>query len=382
MRTLNEVRPTLPASWYYDEAHHERELEAIWYRDWVCVGRMESLRRDGDYMLVAIGTQSIVVTRLAEGTLNAFHNTCRHRGSILCRTGEGHFRNGRVICPYHTWTYGLDGNLIATPGRLDSDDFDAADYSLYKVHVDTWRGFIFVNLSGSPESSLSEFLGDEVDFLKNWPLEQMRSVHQEKIAVACNWKIFWENYNECYHCPRVHPELCKVMPVYRKAVFDDADLPDWKPRFDGDAGRGAVGNGAKTWAVGGRTTLPSIDGLTEREIEQGVAFTSFTGSMYVVGHPEYVRSVRMLPTGPESIELTVDWLLPATVTVDDERTIQPIVEFVLQVVHQDGEACELNQRGLHSQRYNSGMLVPQEYELWHFHEFVRRKLAQAESKSR
>ena len=376
MPILDQVRPTLPATWYYDAEHYSRELEAIWYRDWICVGRMESLQRDGDYLAAGIGTQNIVVTRVSEDTLSAFHNTCRHRGSILCRDSKGHFGNRRIICPYHTWTYSLDGDLIATPGRFDSDDFDPGNYSLYRVHVDTWRGFIFVNLSESPATGLSDFLGDEVDNLQSWPLEQMRSAHQEKISVACNWKIFWENYNECYHCPRVHPELCKVMPVYTKAVFDDADLPDWKPRFDGDKGRGAVGGGAKTWSMGGAITLPVIEGLTAREIEQGVAFTSFTGSMYVVGHPDYVRSVRILPTGPESIELTVDWLVPATLEIEDEQALRPIIDFVSLVIDQDGKACELNQRGLHSKCHDLGMLVPQEYELWRFHEFIRQKLAQ------
>ena len=137
------------------------------------------------------------------------------------------------------------------------------------MHADTWRGFIFVNLSGSPACSLIEFLGHEADFLQNWPLETMCSVHQEKIPLACNWKIFWENYNECYHCPKVHPELCKVMPVYKKAVFDDADLPGWKPRFDGDTGLGAVGNGAKTWTLSGETSLPILEGLTAERNRAG-----------------------------------------------------------------------------------------------------------------
>ena len=381
MHTLKDVKTSLPASWYYDQDHYARELDAIWYRDWVCVGRMDSLESDGDYMVVRLGTQNIVVTRVTDGTVNAFHNTCRHRGSLLCRESEGRFRNGRVICPYHTWTYSLEGDLLATPGRIESADFDAADYSLYKVNVDTWRGFIFINLSESPESSLIEFLGDEVDYVQNWPLEQMRSVHQEKFPIACNWKIFWENYNECYHCPRVHPELCKVMPVYKKAVFDPADFPDWEPEFDGDTGGGAVGGGARTWTMNGEISLPMIEGLSEDEVTRGVVFASITGSMYIVGHPEYVRSVRILPTGPESVELTVDWLLPSAFEVDDEQDIQSIIELPRLVIQQDGEACELNQLGLHSDRYDSGILVPQEYELWHFHEFVRRKLAAASAAS-
>ena len=380
MRTLDQVRPTLPANWYYDQEHYSRELDAIWYRDWICVGRMDALRRDGDYFVVKLGTQSIVVTRLPDGTLNAFHNTCRHRGTTLCRDDQGHFRNGRVVCPYHTWAYATDGRLVGTPGRIETEDFDAKNYSLYATHVEIWRGFIFINLSNSPVLQLDEFLGDEVNALRNWPLEDMRSVHQEKIALACNWKIFWENYSECYHCPRVHPELCKVTPIYEKGVLSAADLPDFDPEYDGDSIDAAVGGGAKTWTMNGEISLPIIQGPTEEERTQGVTFSSFASSLYVVGHPEFVRSVRIMPTGPESMELTVDWLLPSSYEAEDKQILEPILGLTRLVIQQDGDVCELNQQGLHSMRHQSGALIPQEYELWDFHESIRNKLANMEMK--
>ena len=378
MRLLSETKTGLPSSWYFDTEQYARELAAVWYKDWVCVGRIETLQQTGDYFLASIGTQSIIVTRTQNDGLRAFHNSCRHRGSVLCRTEHGRFHNGRIICPYHTWTYATDGQLLGTPGRIASDDFDSANYALYSVHVDTWGGFIFLNLAESPESDLIQFLGSEADLLKNWPLTEMRSVRQERISVACNWKIFWENYNECYHCPRVHPELCKVMPVYKQAVFDHIDLPGWEPAFEGDAGLGSVDAGAKTWTLSGQSSLPTIDGLTKQEIDLGVLFTSVSGSMYVVGHPDYVRSVRIVPTGPESIDLVVDWLLPNSNISVDEAAIESIVELVRLVLQQDGEVCELNQKGIHSNRHVAGVLVPQEFELWHFHEWLREKLARAD----
>ncbi len=375
MRLLSETKTGLPASWYFDAEQYARELAAVWYRDWVCVGRIEALQQPGGYFVALIGTQSIIVTAGSDGDLKAFHNTCRHRGSVLCRSEQGRFGNARIVCPYHTWTYSTDGELLDTPGRIASDDFDAANYSLYSVHVDTWGGFIFVNLAKSPEIDLVQYLGGEVDLFKNWPLAEMHSVHQEKFSVACNWKVFWENYNECYHCPRIHPELCKVMPVYKQAVFDHIDVPGWEPAFDGDTGLGSVGAGAKTWTLSGQSSLPVIEGLTQAEIDLGVVFTSITGSMYVVGHPDYVRSVRIVPTGPESIDLVVDWLLPKSHGDVAVEVVESIVELVRLVIQQDGEVCEVNQRGLHSIRHEAGVLVPQEFELWHFHEWLREKLA-------
>jgi Rieske 2Fe-2S family protein len=378
MHTLSEIKKSLPASWYYDPQQYERELNAIWYRDWICVGRLESLARDGDYFVATIGNQKVVVTRVAGGRLNAFHNTCRHRGSELCRDTAGHFRNGRIICPYHTWTYSLEGELIATPRRLESDGFDLKNYPLYQVHVNTWGGFIFLNLSATPETGLKQYLGEEADNLRNWPLADMRSVRQEKLVLACNWKIFWENYCECYHCPRIHPELCKVMPVYKQGVFDAVDLPGWQPQFDGDTGAGRVGAGVRTWTRDGQTSLPVIDGPGEAEIAAGVVFASIEGSMYVVAHPDYVRSVRVAPTGPESIELVVDWLLPKG-TETGEQDLERICDLARLVLEQDGDVCELNQRGLRSRSHEEGVLVAQEYELWRFHEHVRAKLAEPDA---
>jgi Rieske 2Fe-2S family protein len=375
MRLLSETKSGLPASWYFDAEQYNRELTAVWYQDWVCVGRIETLQQPGDYFVASVGTQSIVVTLGPDSDLIAFHNTCRHRGSVLCRTEQGRFRNGRIVCPYHTWTYSIEGELLDTPGRIASDDFDATNYSLYSVHVATWGGFVFVNLAESPELGLIAFLGSEADLLKNWPLAEMRSVHQERFPIACNWKIFWENYNECYHCPRVHPELCKLMPVYKQAVFDHIDVPGWEPAFEGDTGLGSVAAGVKTWTLSGQSSLPTIEGLTQEEIDLGVIFTSVSGSMYVVGHPDYVRSVRIVPKGPESIDLVVDWLLPNSNVGDNDAAIKSIVELVRIVVQQDGEVCELNQRGVHSVRHEAGVLVPQEFELWHFHEWLREKLA-------
>jgi Rieske 2Fe-2S family protein len=378
-RTLQEVQRSLPADWYYDADHYRRELEAIWYRDWVCVGHEDALARTGDFFTTRVGEQNIIVTKGKDGDIRAWYNTCRHRGSILCTREHGRFGNGRIVCPYHTWTYSVDGELLATPGRIETSDFNAGDYSLLGVHVDTWRGLIFVNLSDGPVESLSDFLGDQKELVENWPLENLRPVHQETHTINCNWKIYWENYSECYHCPRIHPELCKIMPVYKKAVFDDADLPDWQPRYEGDRGFGRVADNATTWTMDGKTTLPPFDGLSDDEREGGLMFMSVAGSFYLVGHPDYVRTVRIVPRGPESIDLVIDWLLPASAGEPGAEIIEMITALPMLVIKQDGEACELNQQGLRNKGFERGMLVPQEYELWEFHEWLRERLGVKEA---
>ena len=369
MPLLTETRDSLPSDWYYDADHYERELEAIWYRDWVCVGRAEEVPNAGDFVVRKIGTQSLIVTRDKDDGIRVFYNTCRHRGSVLCTKENGRFANGRIICPYHSWTYSLAGELVATPGRIESDDFRLSDYSLYDVHVDHWGGFVFVNLSDEPEKSLKDFMAGEDERLANWPLEEMVSVHQEVKPLQCNWKLFWENFTECYHCPRHHPELCKIVPIYNKGLLSSYEASG-DPR-DVDSIERGMGEGKFTWTIDGQIKLPLIEGLSVEDIEQGMVYVSITASMFVVGHPDYVRSVRICPTGAETTDLIVDWYLMPGTKEKHADNIEHMLELGRLVVEQDGALCELNQKGLKSRAHKHGVLVPQEYGVLDFHEWIR-----------
>jgi len=376
MSTNPKTRPSLPTAWYVDADHYQRELEAIWYRDWIAVGRTGQLPRKGDYFIARIGTQQVIVTRDGDGTLRAFHNTCRHRGSILCTEDRGHFRNGRIICPYHTWTYGLDGQLLATPFRVESDDFDVGDYPLYDVAVDTWGGFVFVCLEERPSKSLLDYLGAEANQLASWPLAEMEVAHEDTVELACNWKVFWENYNECYHCPRIHPELCKVVPTYRKGVFADYQLGKEDRESADPQHQPAVAEGMTTWTIDGKSGLPDIPGLDEEKKKKGMWFATFPGSMFVIAHPQYARSVRVKPLGPERTELTITWLLPPGVAEAHPDDVADILALAKLVVEQDGRACEMNQQGLHCRRHEQGVLVPQEDGVAWIHDWVRESLGE------
>ena len=144
---LDETGGSFPNHWHYDSDHYQKEFEVFWYGMWVFACRSEEVASPRDYKVIAIGDQNVVVTRDLKGDLRAFHNTCRHRGSILCTEEQGKFEGGSIVCPYHAWTYSLEGDLIATPHQLESADFDMADYSLYDVAIGEWGGFVFVNLA-------------------------------------------------------------------------------------------------------------------------------------------------------------------------------------------------------------------------------------------
>jgi Rieske 2Fe-2S family protein len=380
MAMLEQTHAGLPAHWYFDAGHYQREMQAIHQQQWICIGRETDWPATGSYLVVPMAGQNILVVRGADGQLNAFHNTCRHRGSILCEQPSGMLPQGRIVCPYHAWTYDLQGKLQHTPRRVETPDFDPRQFSLYRVALQCWGGFVFINLSGSPGQDLMEALGEEARVLQNWPLQQLQLAHREHHDLACNWKIFWENYLECYHCPGIHPSLCKLVPVYAQGFLGNADLLALGREIPTEPGH-MLRASARTWTESGDSKLPLIQGPSEAEQNRGMTFATFIPTMFVVAHRDYVRSVRVQPLGPESTRLTVDWLLPENSMQADRVVIEEMISFARQVVSEDGRACELNQQGLKAIPHHQGVLLPQEYDVLAFDNWLRQRLGEVPQSS-
>ena len=253
----------------------------------------------------------------------------------------------------------------------ETADFDPENFSLYSVAVQEWRGFVFVNLAANPTQSLAKVLEAEGRILANWPLEELQVVHQEVSQLECNWKIFWENYSECLHCPVVHKDLCKLVPVYGKGVNYRSELPDGDPL---KTARSCLAEGKKTWSEDGHTPLPYFRGLTAERREIGMTFADFVPGVFIVAHIDHVRSVHILPLEPERTQLTVNWLLPASTLTAGEVDIDRLTRFARQVVAEDQHVCELNQAGLHCAQHKQGILTPQEHEVLWFDNWVRERL--------
>ncbi|ESW86218.1 aromatic ring-hydroxylating dioxygenase subunit alpha [Mesorhizobium sp. C280B] len=374
---LTRAEPTLPSSAYWDIAAYQRDLEAIWYRNWLLVCREADLAQPLAFRTFRIGTQEVVVLRDETGELRAFHNTCRHRGSQLCQQSEGRLKARLITCPYHAWSYSLHGDLVRVPSKSLPDGFDKADHPLYRVALSVWRGFVFVNLAedaaGSAETSFDPASGN----LANWPLETLLSGHVLRKVINCNWKVFWENFNECLHCPGVHKDLSRLVPIYGRGLMGRHDDPEWARHADNDAPEfaGGLRAGAETWSRDGRVHGSVFSGLTPGERAAGQTYATSLPSMFVVGHVDYVRTVRLVPLGPEQTELTAEWLFSPEALADPAADIDNIVAFGTQVLEEDADICEVNQMGLRSMRHKAGVLMPEEYDLHRFHNWVRERHA-------
>jgi Rieske 2Fe-2S family protein len=368
---LAAALPTLPFSWYLEPVHFQRELDAIWYRDWVYAGRESLWARAGDFRVVTIGTRRVVVVRGSDGELRAFLDSCAHRGSALCTAEQGRFATGRITCPYHQWSYGLDGALISTPRRPPLAGFDPADHGLQHVALARWGGFVFINLDPAAGHDLDAAFAVEMAGVSSWPLDTLQSAHCETHVRAFNWKVFWDNYLECVHCPGVHPQLCDLIPVYGTGQLrlDDASgvqgsAAEVEPRLR---------DGARTWTTDGQCRLPEFADLDPQAIAPGMRFATFVPSVFMVAHRDYVRTVSVRPIDVGHTEVSIEWLVhpgadPAQID------LAHLTDVGRTVVLEDARVSEFAQRGMHARPDAAGVLMPQEYDVRAFQTWVAARL--------
>jgi glycine betaine catabolism A len=375
---LTEHTEGLAAETYFDPRHYDRELRRIWYRNWVYVGRSSDVARARAFQTFELGDQKIFLVRDDQGVLQGFYNTCRHRGAALCREPAGILRGPAIVCPYHAWTYNLQGDLLRTSSKAHAAGFDPADFPLYKISVREWSGFIFVALTGNPPPFEKTF-DLPLSRLGAWPLEELVVGHVLLKTIQSNWKIFWENYNECLHCPGVHPQLSQLVPIYGRGLLEERDDPQWHahaadadPKF-----KGGLRSGAATWSLDGKATGIPFSGLSDEDRKAGHIYMTGLPSVFLVGHVDYVRVVRLLPLGPEKTELRVEYLFSPQTLADPQFDLHNIVDFTNRVMTEDAQVCELNQQGLRASPHERGVVMPEEYVIRQFHEWLHAELARS-----
>jgi phenylpropionate dioxygenase-like ring-hydroxylating dioxygenase large terminal subunit len=373
---LTEHTEGLPAETYFDPRNYERELQRIWYRNWNYVGRSSEVERKRAFATFALGDQRILLVRDDSGLLQGFHNTCRHRGAELCREPRGHLKSGQIVCPYHAWAYTLQGDLLRTTSKRHAHGFEVGNFPLYKVRVREWNGFIFVALTDDPPP-FEKLFDLPIDRLDAWPLKELIVGHVLLKTIQCNWKIYWENYNECLHCPGVHPKLSQLVPIYGRGLLEERDDPYWTVHTTDDDPKfkGGLRSGAATWSLDGRATSGEFPNLSVEDRKAGHIYMTGLPSMFIVGHVDYVRVVRLRPLGPEQAELRVEYLFLPQTLADPNFDLRNVVDFTDMVMTEDANICEVNQRGLHAAPHVRGVVMPEEYVLRQFHDWVRAELA-------
>ena len=362
-RTETIERHTLPGRDYRDQEVFEIERKRIFWRSWFCVGREEQLPEPGDWITSDVAGESVLVLRGDDGQLRGFFNVCRHRGARLREEPAGHDK-GTLMCPYHAWCYSLKGDLVATP-KIREDELDRSKLSLWPVHVDTWQGFVFVNLMRDEQPMpVRDWVGNAWDDLlsfERFEIDTLRIGASSEWVVEANWKIIIENYNECLHCPTVHPELISVIPAYRKGwVFEEG-------RDDGGVW---LAEGGSTYApaaapgVAALPTLPAMNELDAKSVYGGTIFpnvmldTSGTAIIVTVLHPISATRTKQ-----------VAWYL-----FHPDAMAQPgfdpsgLVEFGELVGGQDNDVCERVQRGISSQAFSHGIYPEKDQYVYEFNQ--------------
>jgi len=334
---------TLPAFWYVSPENFARERERIFARDWIGIGRGEWIPNVGDYFLSDVAGESLIVTRDRTGTVHAFYNVCRHRGTKLCVETRGHFQ-GSIQCPYHAWTYGLDGALNAARNMAEVPGFDRGDYPLNEVRLAVWDDFIFVTLDNNAEP-FERVLSPLIGRFARWDLERLRTGRIVEYDIACNWKLVFQNYSECYHCPLVHPQLDKLSP----SDSGRNDLTEG-PVLGGFSELRAH---AGSLTITGQTDRPPLGTLAGEDLDRIYYYTIFP-SMLLSLHADYVMVHYITPTAIDRTRIACTWLFePETMEVPHFDP-SDAVDFWDVTNRQDWQVSELTQIGLRSRAYSPG----------------------------
>ncbi|WNV83837.1 aromatic ring-hydroxylating dioxygenase subunit alpha [Umezawaea sp. Da 62-37] len=360
--------PTLGGRFYTDPEVFAAEQERIFEQMWFCAVRGSDLPDPGDFRTVTVGRESVLISRGRDGGLRAFLNVCRHRGARLCTAETGSVKRA-FQCPYHAWTYGLDGKLIAAPNLTSMPDVDRVEYGLTKVHLREWLGYAWVSLAEEPssfadtvQSAVTERLG-ALDAIDGYEIDGLRVGRRIRYEVKANWKLIIENFMECYHCATIHPELTEVLPEFA----------------DGYAAQYYVGHGAEFgsgidgFTVDGSEGLGKLEGVGDDQDRRYYAIT-IRPQVFINLVPDHVIVHRMYPMAPDLTIVECDWLYAEQV-VSEGRDLSRSVELFHRVNEQDFEACERCQPGMSSRAYaNGGVLVPSEHHIGQFHAWVERVL--------
>jgi Rieske 2Fe-2S family protein len=356
---MPEGARTLPAPFYVDHEYFRREMEMLFARMWVCVGRLEQIARPGQFFVRELIGESLIVTRDQSGQVQAFYNVCRHRGTKLCTEAEGAFA-GSIQCPYHAWTYALDGRLIGAPHMDEVPHFRKDQYPLHAVHAELWDGHIFLNLAPDPPPLATQLAGLAGRF-RGWRMEDLRLGHRIVYDVRANWKLIIQNYNECLHCPNLHPALNKL------SHYLSGENEPLQPTYMG--GRMDLRPGVDTMSMDGtcpRALLPALSAQERRAVYYYAIFPNMLLSL----HPDYILVHTLWPIAPDRTINICEWHFHPDELARPDFDASDVTAFWDMTNRQDWHVCELSQAGIASRAYTPGPYSNREDLLYAFDRMI------------
>jgi len=341
-------RPTLqanvlPPRVFHDQSVFDYEQDAWFAGGWVSVGREEDTLVPGQYFLRLVAGENIIIVRGHDGELRGFYNVCRHRGSTVVEDESGIVP--RFQCPYHAWIYDLEGRLKQPRHTELLEDFDPAEWGLVPVRVESWQGIVYVDLSGTAEP-LADFLGSITTEFERFDLAALRRARRIDYDVKANWKAIIENYQECYHCPGVHPQLNRITPYTTGSYLPSSgagmnSFMEVLPQFE---------TLSMTGDADGREPMP---GMTEEDHKR-IYYSAVWPNLLFSLHPDYLMLHWVTPLEPGRTLVRCEWYFEPAEMAKPDFNPDDAIEFWDLTNRQDWHVCELQQQGTKSRAYSAG----------------------------
>jgi glycine betaine catabolism A len=371
---VTSLQPALPKAHYVDPASFRTEIDRVLAREWTCVGRLSELGvdRPGRVAVLEVLGESILVAHTSDGRLTAHYNVCRHRGSQLLPAGPDDpmpatLDAKAIRCPYHSWTYDLDGRLLRAPHTEDVTDFASERFGLHPVGAQTWGGFLFVHLTPAGAVPLTEAIGEVAMRVRRYPLAELRLGRRISYDVAANWKLICENFNECYHCAGVHPELCRLVPAFGHG----GQHLEWEsgvPHRDG----------AWTFTESGTSVREPFADLDADERVRHKGELVYPNLMLSLA-AEHVAAFTLWPLSHNRTRIDCDLLFAPEEIAKAGFDPSDAANFWDLVNRQDWAICESVQRGMSSRAYVDGWFAPMEDESLDIRRWLLSRLERSES---
>jgi len=365
LQQLREPGRTLSRDAYTSNEVFEADIRNVFFHSWLFVCHESQLPEPGCFLTYELANESIILTRDEQGQIRGMFNVCRHRGSRVVEEQCG--KTKCMVCPYHQWVYGMDGSLRSAPQM--NDQLDHSDWQMYPVRVENWNGFLYVWLGeDEPDETANDMLAPATTALASHNLANAKLAKRIDYDVPANWKLFMENYRECYHCRGAHPEFCATVPVNELDDHRGDQSARLISRENCTFTRYAVREGATTDSIDGQPVSIPFGSLTSNDTDlHGLCF--YPGHAMVIGH-DNIMAFCVLPISPTVSRLTAQWYVNADAQEGKDYEPDKVAAFWDVTNRQDIELCRVNQLGVNSRRYTPGPYsAAQEDDVEHFLDF-------------